>query len=95
MPPVGGLGGNAALHDARLLCHALDAVRDGTAALAPAVSGYERAMLKHGFGAVRTARLYLTLAVSRSRVLRGAARGFFRTCGSVPAIRRAIFENDE
>jgi 2-polyprenyl-6-methoxyphenol hydroxylase-like FAD-dependent oxidoreductase len=95
MPPVGGLGGNAALHDASLLCRALAAVHDGTAARTPALSGYERVMLQHGFAAVRTARLYLSLATSRSQALRATARGFFRTCGKIPGLRRAVFENED
>ncbi|MDQ2790790.1 MAG: FAD-dependent monooxygenase [Actinomycetota bacterium] len=39
--PVGGLGGNAALRDANLLCATLTAVRDGQAPLVPALHRYE------------------------------------------------------
>lgn len=91
MPPVGGLGGNAALHDAHLLRDALVRVRSGDLALHDAVRGYESRMLVDGFASVGTALRYLTLATARSRVLRGTARGFFRTCGAIGPLRRAVF----
>ncbi|MDN3027500.1 hypothetical protein [Streptomyces sp. S.PB5] len=47
--------------------------------------------LKNGFAAVRAATLYLRLATLRSRTLRAAARTFFRLCGALPALRRAVF----
>jgi 2-polyprenyl-6-methoxyphenol hydroxylase-like FAD-dependent oxidoreductase len=85
MPPVGGLGGNAALHDADLLRRAF--IAEGLRAL----PSYETAMLRHGFAAVRQARNYTTLATSRSRTLRATARAFFRTCGTIGPLRRAVF----
>ncbi|MFF4829214.1 FAD-dependent oxidoreductase [Streptomyces sp. NPDC001312] len=91
MPPVGGLGGNAALHDAHLLREALVRVRSGELALSVAVREYESRMLVDGFASVRTALRYLTLATARSRALRGTARGFFRTCGAIGPLRRAVF----
>ncbi|MEU6807382.1 FAD-dependent monooxygenase, partial [Streptomyces neyagawaensis] len=90
MPPVGGLGGNAALSDANALRRALIALTSEQQLL-PALAGYERAMLKNGFAAVRAATLYLRLATLRSRTLRAAARTFFRLCGAVPPLRRAVF----
>ncbi|NRQ31904.1 FAD-dependent monooxygenase [Nonomuraea sp. NN258] len=93
MPPVGGLGGNAALFDADALRRALIAVHRGEQELLPALAAYERAMLRHGFGAVRAATWYLRLAVLRSRAVRAAARTFFRLCGAVPALRRAVFSD--
>ncbi|TCO60520.1 FAD-dependent oxidoreductase [Actinocrispum wychmicini] len=89
MPPVGGLGGNAALYDANALRHAL--VNRGGKDLLQAVAEYERAMLKHGFGAVRAATMYLRLAILRSRTVRAVARTFFRVCGRVAPLRRAVF----
>jgi 2-polyprenyl-6-methoxyphenol hydroxylase-like FAD-dependent oxidoreductase len=94
MPPVGGLGGNAALHDAQLLCRALTTVHRGESSLLPALHSYEAQMLKEGFGSVREALLYTRLAIMRSHVVRTVARAFFRFCGAVPPVRRAIFEND-
>jgi 2-polyprenyl-6-methoxyphenol hydroxylase-like FAD-dependent oxidoreductase len=91
MPPVGGIGGNIALCDARDLCQALTAVHAGRRPLADALAGYEDRMLPRGFAAVRARRRYLTLAISRNPVLRRTARGFFRLCGTVPPLRQAVF----
>ncbi|MEU8263123.1 NAD(P)/FAD-dependent oxidoreductase [Micromonospora sp. NPDC048999] len=91
MPPVGGLGGNAALYDANALRRALITVSRGEWELLPAIAEYERAMLKHGFGAVRAATMYLHLATLRSHVIRATARMFFQLCGKVPSLRRAVF----
>ena len=93
MPPVAGLGGNAALRDADLLRRALTAVHRGESELLPVLQAYEAEMLATGFASVREARLYSELAISRSRVLRTLARIFFRTCGAIPALQRAIFES--
>ncbi|MCX5202820.1 FAD-dependent monooxygenase [Streptomyces sp. NBC_00237] len=93
MPPVGGLGGNAALYDANVLRRALIAVDRGEAELLPAVAEYERAMLKNGFAAVRAATMYLRLATLPSHTVRTVARTFFRLCGTIPPLRRAIFSD--
>ena len=91
MPPVGGLGGNAALHDASLLCSALQAAACGEMSLEEALQEYEADMRQHGFEAVRESLFYTRLAISQSRPLRSIARTFFRVCGRVPSLRRAIF----
>ncbi|WP_433418470.1 FAD-dependent oxidoreductase [Microtetraspora malaysiensis] len=88
MPPVGGLGGNTALRDAGTL---RDALTSGMP-LIEAVRDYEAEMLSYGFAAAGEALMYLRLATVRSRLVRGAARGFFRLCGAVPPLRRAIFD---
>ncbi|MEQ4724421.1 NAD(P)/FAD-dependent oxidoreductase [Nonomuraea sp. B19D2] len=93
MPPVGGLGGNAALYDADALRRALIAVSQGEADLLPAIAEYERAMLKNGFAAVRAATMYLRLATLPNRAVRIIARTFFRLCGVLPPLRRAIFSD--
>jgi 2-polyprenyl-6-methoxyphenol hydroxylase-like FAD-dependent oxidoreductase len=93
MPPAGGLGGNAALYDAARLCRVLTAVHRGETELEPALQEYEADMIKHGFASVREALLYLWLAILPSRIVRGVARSFFRLCGAVPPLRRAIFES--
>lgn len=59
--------------------------------LRPALAGYEREMLKRGFGAVSASLRYLTLAISRNPALRQTALGFFRLCGAVPPLGHAIF----
>lgn len=91
MPPVGGLGGNTALRDAQNLRRALAKVSTGQIGLVPALQTYEAAMISYGFDAVDEARRYLELAISPSRLVRIAAKGFFRTCGAVPPLRRAVF----
>ena len=93
MPPVGGMGGNAALHDASLLCRALISVQGGEL-LPPALHRCEAAMIASGFKAARTSLLYTRLAISRIPLLRSVARAFFRTCGSVAPLRRAIFADE-
>jgi hypothetical protein len=49
-------------------------------------------MRDYGFAAVREASRYLRLAISPSPALRRTARGFFRLCGAVPPLRRAVFD---
>jgi 2-polyprenyl-6-methoxyphenol hydroxylase-like FAD-dependent oxidoreductase len=95
MPPVGGLGGNAALYDASHLCRSLVSVASGESALIPAIQAYEVTMRKHGFGAVKEAVGYTRGAISRNLVARTFTRAFFRVCGAVPAIRRATLERNE
>ena len=82
VPPVGGIGGNTALCDARDLCQVLREADSGDPVqLRAALAGYERQMLRRGFGAVSASRRYLTLATSHNPALRLTARGFFRLCG--------------
>lgn len=91
MPPVGGVGGNVALRDASLLCRTLRGPAAGSVALSDAVRDYESEMLRYGFAAVRQTRLYLFLAIVRSRLVRQVARLFFKLCGALPGLRSAIF----
>ncbi len=93
MPPVGGMGGNAALQDAATLTKAMARVQHGELTLPTALAGYEAEMLRRGFATVRETRLYTALAISRSAALRRIARGFFRLCGSVAPLRRAVFDD--
>ena len=71
--------------------HALITVSRGENELLPALAEYEHTMLKHGFGAVRAATMYLRLAILPSRTIRTIARTFFRLCGTIPPLRRAVF----
>jgi 2-polyprenyl-6-methoxyphenol hydroxylase-like FAD-dependent oxidoreductase len=93
MPPVGGMGGNTALQDAQRLCAALEAAHRGTSPLATALRDYQAEMLDRGFKTVRGVRLYTRMAISRSRLLRVTARGFFRLCGAAGPLRRAVFSD--
>ena len=92
MPPVGGMGGNTALQDAQRLCAAL-AAADGAGPLATALRDYQAEMLDRGVKTVRGVRLYTRMAISRSRLLRTTARAFFRLCGAVGPLRRAVFSD--
>jgi hypothetical protein len=60
---------------------------------ADAICRYEAETIKQGFAAVAQSRLYLKLAICRSRIVRAIARAFFRVCGAVPLLRRSIFED--
>ncbi|MFC9691824.1 FAD-dependent oxidoreductase [Kribbella sp. NPDC056951] len=91
MPPVGGLGGNTALRDAQHLCAALTAVHSGQRELSDALTEYEQEMVKHGFATVRESVRNTEGAITRNRVVRTAARTFFRTCGAIPPLGRAVF----
>ena len=93
MPPVGGIGGNTALQDAQRLCAALAAAASGAEPLAAALRDYQAEMLDRGFKTVRGVRLYTRMAISRSRLLRTTARAFFRLCGVVGPLRRAVFSD--
>jgi 2-polyprenyl-6-methoxyphenol hydroxylase-like FAD-dependent oxidoreductase len=91
MPPVGGIGGNVALADASKLCRSLQAAANGRTPLLTALNAYETDMIKRGFAAVGQSRLYLQLAIFPSRIVRAVARTFFRSCGALPFLRRAVF----
>jgi 2-polyprenyl-6-methoxyphenol hydroxylase-like FAD-dependent oxidoreductase len=93
MPPVGGMGGNAALQDASRLCRALATVHRGQQPLCEAVQAYQAEMLARGFTTVRGVRIYTAMAISQNRLLRIAARGIFRFCGAVGPLRRAVFSD--
>lgn len=89
MPPVGGLGGNTALRDADLLRQKLIEVRDGGAALVPAIHEYEAAMLKYGFEAVRKALRYQKQGLRGRRVGFAVTKAFFRAANAMKQRRRA------
>jgi 2-polyprenyl-6-methoxyphenol hydroxylase-like FAD-dependent oxidoreductase len=92
MPPVGGLGGNMALHDARVLAHKLIAVYRGELPLVSAIQAYEVEMRASGFAAVRAALHKTRQASSPNRIARMAARGWFRLCNAVPPLKH-VFED--
>jgi len=87
MPPVGGLGGNAALRDARLLCATLAAMRDEQGALVPALHRYEAEMRTCGYGAVRTALRTQRQGLRSNRLAVAGSRAWFRACNAVPALK--------
>ncbi|MGH3766483.1 MAG: FAD-dependent oxidoreductase [Pseudonocardiaceae bacterium] len=87
MPPVGGLGGNAALRDASLLCATLNAVRDGQSALLPAVHRYEEELRACGYAAIRTALHTQRQGLRSNRVAVAGTRAWFRACHAIPSLR--------
>ena len=94
MPPTGGLGGNTALRDARLLAQTLTAVSRGDRDLVAAVGAYEAEMRDYGYAAVRGA-----LGVRDEMLASGAARTFaartwLRLCRTLPPLRRRAFGHD-
>lgn len=91
MPPTGGLGGNTALRDARLLCQMLTAVARGERDLLAAVGEYETDMREYGHAAVRAALSEGAQMVSTGAVGAFTARMWFRLCRAVPALRRRTF----
>jgi 2-polyprenyl-6-methoxyphenol hydroxylase-like FAD-dependent oxidoreductase len=93
MPPVGGMGGNAALQDAALLSKTLAAL-GGDDHLLNSLRKCEAEMIESGFRAVKASLLYTRLAISRIPLTRQVARTFFRSCGVIGPLRRAIFNEN-
>lgn len=83
MPPVGGLGGNAALRNANLLRATLGTVKAGHATLLPALHRHENEMRTCGRAALRTQRLGLR----SNRVAVAGARAWFRACHAIPPLK--------
>jgi 2-polyprenyl-6-methoxyphenol hydroxylase-like FAD-dependent oxidoreductase len=86
MTPFRGAGANSALWDAAALRRALVAAGRGEEELLPALAQYERGMIEHGFGAVRTslgdmARFH---AEGLNRVL---TKVFFRAVDWLPGLK--------
>ncbi|MEJ3656351.1 FAD-dependent monooxygenase [Actinomycetes bacterium KLBMP 9759] len=91
MPPIGGLGGNAAMRDAVLLTQQVGAVRNGERQLLDAVATYEEGMREHGYAAVAEALAGRKQLISGNAIGTAAARAFFRLCRAVPSLRRRSF----
>ncbi|HEX5347785.1 MAG TPA: FAD-dependent monooxygenase [Pseudonocardiaceae bacterium] len=87
MPPVGGLGGNAALRDANLLCATLTAVRNEQCALVPALHRYEAELRTCGYGAARTALRTQRQGLRSNHLAVAETRAWFRACNAVPALK--------
>ncbi|WP_283134952.1 FAD-dependent oxidoreductase [Rhizohabitans arisaemae] len=92
MPPIGGLGGNTALRDARLLTRMLTAAHRGERELVPAIAAYEEQMREYGYAAVRSA------LAEKDQVLANTGafgqimlRTWFRICAKVGPLRRRTF----
>ncbi len=91
MPPVGGLGANTALRDARLLCQQLSLVACGDRGLLDAVGTYETEMRDYGYAAVRAALALEDRSLATGALASLLARSWFRLCQALPALRRRTF----
>ncbi|GCE28937.1 oxidoreductase [Dictyobacter alpinus] len=91
MTPVGGMGANMALRDARQLAQQLAAVERGELELLPAIKSYEADMRKYGFKAVHSTLQNARLASSNGRLGREFNRTWFRACNLLPPLKH-VFE---
>jgi hypothetical protein len=55
------------------------------------LGAYEADMLRHGFETVREVVRNTEAAITRSALKRSTARRFFRACGAIPPLGRAVF----
>jgi 2-polyprenyl-6-methoxyphenol hydroxylase-like FAD-dependent oxidoreductase len=88
MPPIGGLGGNTALRDAHLLSRLLASAARGERDTVSAIGEYESEMREYGTATVRYVLAQKEQALSRGVLATAGARGWFRLCAAVPALRR-------
>jgi 2-polyprenyl-6-methoxyphenol hydroxylase-like FAD-dependent oxidoreductase len=93
MPATGGLGGNTALRDARLLARELTAADRGGRQLLDAVAAYEAEMRQHGYAAVRAALHTRDRMLAHDRFGAFAMRTWFRLCRVSRALRRRTFQH--
>jgi 2-polyprenyl-6-methoxyphenol hydroxylase-like FAD-dependent oxidoreductase len=91
MTPLQGLGGSSALRDAALLCRKLVEVEREVFTLATAIREYKKAMIEHGFAAVRRSARFGVLVVTNSRLLRGAFKTTLRVAMRIPPLKRLLF----
>jgi len=90
MPPFRGVGANTALWDAAVLHKALVAVDNGEKHLLRALAAYERAMIDHGFRAVRTSLGDMARFHAENWIERTLTKFFFRALDLVPGLRNAV-----
>jgi 2-polyprenyl-6-methoxyphenol hydroxylase-like FAD-dependent oxidoreductase len=88
MPPVGGLGGNAALRDAQLLTRTLVEVRDHGADLIAALRTHEQQVRRYGYAAIRTAEKAQRKGLRSGRFALTGQRWGMRMAAHVPAMAR-------
>lgn len=87
VPATGGLGGNAALRDARRLTQALTSGGSTVAA----IGEYERDMREHGYAAIREALNVRDQLLRHGTLTTLVARGWLRLCSRVGPLRRRTF----
>ncbi|SEH01637.1 2-polyprenyl-6-methoxyphenol hydroxylase [Nonomuraea solani] len=87
MTPMGGIGANTALRDARLLRAALTGGGDPVQAIA----SYEAQMREYGFAAVRGSHRLAEQFVGNSRVARAGFKTFLRVVQRLPRLKAKVF----
>ncbi|MBN9511289.1 MAG: FAD-dependent monooxygenase [Alphaproteobacteria bacterium] len=90
MTPFRGMGANAALYDAELLRGAIIEVANDRTALEPALATYERAMIEHGFRAVRSSLADMKLLHAEALIQRALMKAMFRLLDAAPPLQRAF-----
>ena len=93
MPPVGGLGANAALRDARLLCDQLTEAARERRHLGEALAFYESESRRHGFTSVHAALSTQRQGIAHNRPALAATRAWFRLAHASKPIRRLTFSS--
>jgi len=90
MPPFRGIGANAALWDAAALRKAFSAVDRGEDELLVALAAYERAMINHGFDAVRATLKNTSRFHAEGWIERSLTKSVFRVADLVAPLRNAF-----
>ena len=90
MPPFRGIGANTALWDAAVLQKALVTVDRGEQKLLASLAAYERAMIDHGFAAVRATLKNTARFHAEGWFERTFTKGFFRVADQVGWLRNAV-----
>jgi 2-polyprenyl-6-methoxyphenol hydroxylase-like FAD-dependent oxidoreductase len=94
MPPFHRVGANLALWDAAALCGVLVAADRGEEDLLTALGNYERAMIDHGFQAVRASLKDMARFHAEGRLERTSTKGLFRAVDLIPGIRTVVWKVD-
>jgi 2-polyprenyl-6-methoxyphenol hydroxylase-like FAD-dependent oxidoreductase len=92
VPATGGLGGNAALRDARRLTQAL---AGRPADLVAAVGAYEADLREHGTATIEDALAVRDQMLAGGRRRTGAMRAWFRLCSRSARLRRLTFADGD
>jgi 2-polyprenyl-6-methoxyphenol hydroxylase-like FAD-dependent oxidoreductase len=87
VPATGGLGGNAALRDARRLTQALA----GNGSIFEEIAEYEVDMREHGYAAIREALTVRDQLLAHGALRTFVARSWFRLCSRITPLRRKTF----
>jgi salicylate hydroxylase len=94
MTPFRGIGANTALRDAQALTHSLIAVARGRTELIPALSNYEKEMIRHGFAAVAASLGEMHRLHSTSPLQRAVRNSVFRVLDALPALQPILRPRD-